>query len=240
MVAARASPPRPGRPLATAAAVAAVLGLSPACEEVKLQVLAPVPSASASSAAAATCAPPGVALCEAQLEQECRDAKQCCSGACLLAEDEKKRCARVTSCASFCEDCSVPADCCSGRCEDDGSGRTVCWSGTCRAQGELCSDDADCCSEAGPVRCVEDPVGLKSKRCRLDSSGPPCVGDGARCATAADCCGGFCIGGGRPEPVCASACVPDGGACTTAADCCSSAATCEGEEDGLVCTLVVR
>jgi hypothetical protein len=234
----RTSIPPSGPASAVASALALAVAVASGCDDVTVQVLAPAASASAS--AAPSCAPPAAAACEGQLDDECRDAKQCCSGACVVADDDKKRCARAVSCASFCEDCEAAEDCCSGRCEEDGTGRSVCWSGECRAQGELCEEDADCCAEAGPVHCVEDPVGLKSRRCRLDSSGPPCVGDGARCAEAGECCSGFCVGGGKPEPVCARDCVVDGDPCTTSADCCTLSASCAGDGDTPVCGVVVR
>ncbi|MBN2191565.1 MAG: hypothetical protein JW751_02015 [Polyangiaceae bacterium] len=225
-----------GSPWAAAALAASGaaggLGAAIGCQDVTVQLL--VPTTSASVAAPPSCAPPAAPACVAQLGEECRDEKQCCSGACLVAEDEKKRCVRAAACASYCETCEDAGDCCSGSCQDDGTGRLVCWSRACLAQGEICRSDAQCCVEAGPVRCVEDPAGLKTKRCRLDSSGPPCVGDGVPCSENTECCGGYCIG--EPEPVCTAACVADGELCAAATDCCSPGATCEGADADLVCT----
>lgn len=221
--------------LLTAALAIAATG---ACNDVTVSVLMPVPSASA----AVSCGPPVSVVCEGQLGDECKDWKDCCSGTCLTAEDGKKRCGRAAPCGSYCELCSVDTDCCSGRCADDGTGTGTwrCHTGECRVQGELCGGDADCCQGAGPGRCVEDPVGLKAKRCRLDSSGPPCIADGVRCALAAECCGGYCIGGGKPEPTCASACVPNEAPCTTAADCCTPEARCEATVDEPICHVAIR
>lgn len=211
-----------------------------ACDNERLQVLTP-PAGSAEGASSA-CGFPTVAACTAPLEAECREPRECCSGACVKGADEKKRCTRPPTvvCASYCERCEMSADCCSGRCEPDELGALTCMSGDCLAQGEICAGDVDCCQQAGPARCVEDPKGLRSKRCRLESSGPPCTADGSRCSAADECCGGYCIYGGRRDPVCASSCVDDGQRCTVAADCCSASAECVVVGTESLCTSQVQ
>lgn len=199
------------------------------CGVTKFEVLVPPEgsaapiSPSASVPTVGSCSLPSVPPCILQLDEPCKADHECCSGACVAGADGTSRCQSVAACKSYCEACSDSSECCSGRCVGDALRIAVCHSGACLAQGEICAKDGDCCAEAGPAHCVEDPKGLKTRRCRLDSSGPPCALEGTRCGRGAECCSGFCVGGGKKELSCAASCVLAGAPCTTTVDCCSSA-----------------
>ncbi len=61
-------------------------------------------------------------------------------------------------------------------------------------------------------------------------SADPCLGDGDRCGSGDQCCGGYCIDGPN-DKVCSptpAMCAKEFDRCTTAADCCDPAAVCAG------------
>jgi len=88
----------------------------------------------------------------------------------------------------------------------------------CRASGDRCTDDADCCSGV----CGSD--GLCPVMSECQTVGEPCTGYH-------ECCSGLCADYGTGVNVCqfASGCRPIGEICHTSSDCCS--AQCEPEQD---------
>jgi hypothetical protein len=114
----------------------------------------------------------------------------------------------------------------------------------CLPAGELCENDAHCCSRTCIQLRDDPPVGPQfPKRCTdldCDPRSDPdcCVSDGGECADPAECCGDICAlhpdgifrcgpprvpgdagvpDGGVPD---GGYCIPRGDDCTTDSDCC--------------------
>jgi hypothetical protein len=115
-----------------------------------------------------------------------------------------------------------------GACREPGS---ICKPGdgdSCSAENNCCEHDGlpnnycnnnpeNCCNKdaLGIPRCLIQPVDCTG----TDGGTPP--GEGAVCATSADCCGNPCIGN-KCTP--SGFCVPKGNTCTNSADCCPGVA----------------
>jgi hypothetical protein len=80
---------------------------------------------------------------------------------------------------------------------------------TCRAQGDVCTQDADCCTG------VCGPDGTCPVLAECDTAGEPCTGYH-------ECCSGLCADPGNEVPICqfVSGCRPIGEVCHDPADCC--------------------
>jgi hypothetical protein len=143
--------------------------------------------------------------------QPCTAATDCCSLACNGGT------CGGTICTKFDQDCTSAEQCCSGvcaiKCRDASP-----TSPTCRRPGERCSGGglpgSGCCP--GSV-CLQQ--GTAGEHCSLPVPNGVCLGNGAACSVAGDCCGGGCGGAN-------TCCVAAGKACTSTADCC--AGTCTG------------
>jgi len=157
--------------------------------------------------AASSCTPPRCTAAGAT----CTKDADCCSGAA-----GRGACITFSSGAVCTDYCTTNADCASGCCALLKTGQGVCapdttWCGSqCRAQGESCDTDADCCSgtvcapngTAGPRVC-STPCGsdadCKNERCIQDDSGRGTCGNPGTslctdtCKTAND---GYCDEGG--------------------------------------------
>jgi len=111
-------------------------------------------------------------------------------------------------CLGLGEPCTDPVECCSGRCEMDSLGETVCQPGDgCRGTDEACDIAAQCCTlfcDGG--FCAEGGI---------------CEPAGGTCDEASDCCGNdcdigqsLCLDSGAP-------CQPLGDTCSNDGNCCS-------------------
>jgi hypothetical protein len=173
------------------------------------------------------CAIPGGKSCIKQVGDLCKNNDECCSGLCSTYHDGQMRCAPSVSCRTTCETCRNNRDCCSGVCKSDAQGGSQCVTeGTCLAEGEVCTADADCCRSDAPTSCVEEPVGLKVKRCRAVTATTDCLADGYTCQLASRCCSKHCARNQGDYITCFSACRSLGEPCGTRADCCDVDADC--------------
>lgn len=87
-------------------------------------------------------------------------------------------------CAALGTTCDVGADCCSGTCNLDASGRRLC-AGPCASEGADCRFGSDCCS--GSCSAV-------GSRC-AKAGATTCSRAGESCSASEACCSGACIGG---------------------------------------------
>jgi hypothetical protein len=157
--------------------------------------------------------------CSRQVGDLCKNADECCSRSCISQTDGSMRCVAVAACRAACEICNHNQDCCSGSCVADVEGLNRCTSGTCLTEGEVCSTDVDCCQTNVAQKCVEEPAGQKSRRCRASAAMTECIVAGEFCALGSRCCSGSCAQNAAWEFVCAAAPVDEGQPCGTAADC---------------------
>ena len=165
--------------------------------------------------------------CAKQVGDVCKNSDECCTRVCIATTDGISRCAPAPGCRPGCDLCQVNTDCCSGLCQADATGISRCTvTQGCQPEGEVCDKDGDCCQTAGTMRCIEDPPGLKGKRCRLDVPATQSLGDGADCSLASRCNSGHCT----PAPglgfTCASQCSAENQPCTSRSDCCVTNADC--------------
>lgn len=193
------------------------------------------------------CAAPGpctlgdVKACSAQVGDICKNSDECCSHVCIATSDGLNRCAPSPGCRPACDLCVQNADCCSNNCAVDSDGVSRCVrAGDCQPEGETCTRDDQCCQTTSKMRCVEEPKGLKGKRCVIDDPGAACLSDGAACALASRCCGGHCLPSSHGGFACASACATEGQLCTSRADCCGAHADCLAIEGQRACRELIR
>lgn len=103
-------------------------------------------------------------------------------------------------CEDFLGECTIDDDCCGFS-----TGTAACESGLCcRPIGTECSDDRECCANAGT--CIDGRCG-----------GVACAGEGELCLNDFQCCTGRCGDDRKCE---GTTCPPEGFTCATDADCC--------------------
>ena len=109
-------------------------------------------------------------------------------------------------CASLSEICGEGSTCCGSLICDETSGRCAeSGRGSCLAEGDPCSDAADCC----------DSLCDSAGRCAS------CSQNGESCEAHSDCCTGVCAEGGTCAPAAQTGCTSYGNTCTSDASCCS-------------------
>ena len=129
---------------------------------------APDKSGALRCAALAACTMADTKPCPHQVGDVCKNSDECCSRACVATSDGVSRCVPSAGCRPGCDTCDNGSDCCSNSCQRDASGIARCAvPSACLPEGEVCSTDPQCCTDAGPTKCVEDPIGLKANRCKL-------------------------------------------------------------------------
>jgi hypothetical protein len=120
------------------------------------------------------------------------------------------------------EPCDGDVDCCSGRCDHDGThghcatlGQCTSSDGKpCKAQvGELCKGDGDCCSRSCQT------TGQGPKRCAASGG---CRAHCEACTLDGECCSGACVIGADGEKRCGppTGCLPAGEICDKDEQCC--------------------
>ena len=165
--------------------------------------------------------------CTRAVGEVCKNSDECCTRVCIATTDGISRCAPAPGCRPECDLCQTNTDCCSGLCQTDAMGTYRCAATEgCQPEGEVCDKDGDCCQTAKPTHCVEDPKGLKGKRCRLDVPAAECLGEKANCSLASRCCSGHCVPGSDPGFSCTTQCATEGQPCTSRSDCCMANADC--------------
>ncbi|MGH2533584.1 MAG: hypothetical protein ACRDJW_14895 [Thermomicrobiales bacterium] len=157
----------------------------------------------------------------------CQGEEECCQDGLTFCEG--------TCCHDLDETCVSDAQCCSGRCGDDGQ--------CCSPPGSSCGDDGQCCRRELGV-CDFSPSG---RICRCSLVGEPCRTSG-ECCGLESCVNGACRAGAclSPQASCRSdfdccfngpticevdnfrCCRAAGGACATTGDCCAGSGTCQG------------
>lgn len=154
----------------------------------------------------------------------------CCSTACLDSSGTGTPvCQRLGGCLVQDEVCSIDASCCSGVCEDRGTGtdgrpiRRCANADSCLPPGEVCGDggaSSNCCPNGGgDTGCEIAAEGIR----RCFGGMPGCTMPSETCTTDADCCVGTfpdltCAAGPSGADVC---CLPDGAECSFGSLCCS-------------------
>jgi hypothetical protein len=118
-------------------------------------------------------------------------------------------------CISDGDDCEDGSECCSGKCDADGSCAPL--SQDCKTAGNSCGQDAECCSRL-----------CEGNTCKLAASF--CIQPRDACSRDQDCCSGSCIVTGGEVGTCdykpaevSTLCGDsgDGVTCTDCGDCCS-------------------
>ncbi len=182
-----------------------------------------------------------VKACNRQVGDTCTKSDDCCSRSCVTTTDSVSRCTPTAGCRQSCDLCSRNADCCSNNCAPDADNVMRCATATaCMPEGEVCMRDDQCCQAPTPLRCLEDPKGLKSKRCVVDPATSVCLQDGTSCAVASHCCGGHCLPAPDGGYVCSSACVQEAEPCTSRADCCVDHSDCISIAGRRECRLMIH
>ena len=180
----------------------------------------------------------------------CGDPSDCCSGSCPASGTCAIACVRNTLA------CSGNGDCCSGNCVND-----VCvaaMDSTCTTTGNLCADDAACCSKncdgvcrptggsCAPLgdtcyadddccsaRCTENGTGIGGICVSLGVSGTgSCEMAGEPCAGCANCCSRTCVSTATGASIClrASGCALESELCQSDDDCCGAAPSAAGTQ----------
>src|SRR5262249_33652738 len=113
--------------------------------------------------------------------------------------------------------CTSGAQCCGGKCADqgDGGGQTCVPLNTCRTTGNSCTTHAECCSRL-----------CRNGTC---SEGSFCTQTGNACATDFECCGGLCNKAqGATLGLCRTPSAPGTTGCAVAGEVCGVGATSDG------------
>jgi len=181
------------------------------------------------------------------LGEACQDDGDCCSERCVRGFCTTD----LGTCLNPGQECVTPADCCSGVCEVDLAGDTVCQpGGSCAPAGDACAVAVDCCSLAcvpdgnGGHVCSDQPgdvcepeggaclddAGCCSNDCQnngvCDDAGPGCSVAGELCGGGqGSCCSQNCVDVGNGEARCdhTQRCRAEGEICVAGNDCCSGA-----------------
>jgi hypothetical protein len=153
-------------------------------------------------------------LCVASLclvgGESCTAPAQCCSNRCVGGG-----CESGGACLPAGEDCSTggSGSCCSMNCAEASDGRMRCLGlGRCRAEGEVCRENGDCCN----YQCVDG-------FCLVQ---PECDVAGEACETNAACCSSLCADDGSGYRSCQylGGCRPFGELCRSDGECCNNPA----------------
>jgi len=165
--------------------------------------------------------------------QKCAGPADCCSNQCVAGS-----CVASQQCKNNGTVCKTNGDCCSQKCESRCDGNR-CVGVACQANGAKCAQPSECCSsrcengfcaQAGQCKATNVDCDPKAKDCCSGRCEPVqgmtnvtrcanyCVGDGAACTKAIDCCGLGCWNGKCGAPRCALQSQP----CAQNADCCSN------------------
>ncbi|HVY46994.1 MAG TPA: hypothetical protein VHB21_14000, partial [Minicystis sp.] len=158
--------------------------------------------------------------CGLQAGEVCTNDDACCTRACRPSSDGPKRCAYLGGCHQQCELCTSDAACCSGVCEQDAEGVRRCApnGGSCNPTGDVCGGPSPACCGTG-AKCKSPPM-QPPPRCQPPPGDAGSLPDGAPCALASSCAGGFCVPASDGKLVCASDCRGERESCTARSDCC--------------------
>ncbi len=143
-------------------------------------------------------------------DEPCGGDAQCCSNRCV-----DNACESGGACLPVGEDCSNggASSCCSLNCTPASDGNERCMGiGRCRSEGEVCSDDKECCN----YQC-QGGFCFKQKECDVA---------GEACSETRACCSGVCANDGSGYYSCQyiGGCRPYGEICRSDEECCNNPA----------------